>query len=177
MVLEYSYDKANEILTLFKDSKIATLNIQPTKSEDGIVYLIDYTLIDTYVENKQKNMRKVLNESLPERLRVAELFNNFIEHQTLNNVEEFKLFFNIVDVNKCEINYFASFGDKANNISDIAQLEKCLEQCDSLITKMGICDITIPNVFRKEGAGKNRKTIPLTVKDITKSLRLALMEK
>ena len=79
MVLEYSYDKANEILTLFKDSKIATLNIQPTKSEDGIVYLMDYTLIDTYVENKQKNMRKVLNESLPERLRVAELFNNFIE--------------------------------------------------------------------------------------------------
>ena len=177
MILEYSYDKANDILALFKDSKIATLNIQPKNTDEDAVYIMEYTLIDSYTEKKRNNMRKILNESLPARLRISELLNDFIEHQSLNNVEEFKLFFNIVDVDKCEITYFASFGQKANSISDIRQFQKCLEQYDSIITRMGVSDITIPNVFRKDGSGKNRKNISLTIKDIGKILRHTLMEK
>lgn len=177
MILEYSYDKANEVLALFKDSKIATLNIQPKSTDEGVVYVMEYTLVDGYVENKRNDMRRVLNESLPERLRIAELLNDFIEHQALDNVKEFKLSFNVVDVRKCEITYSASFGQEANNMSDIKQLQRCLEQFDSIITRMGVSDIAVPNVFRKEGSGKNRKNTPLTVREIGETLRRALMEK
>ena len=177
MILEYNYDKANEILTLFKDSKIATLNIQPKTTDEETVYLMEYTLIDSYIEKKRNDIRRVLNESLPERLRVAELLNDFIEHQALNSVKEFKLTFNVVDVQRCEITYSVSFDKEASNVSDIKQLQKCLEQYDSIITRMGVNDITVPNIFRKEGSGKNRKNMPLTVKEIGEILRHALVEK
>ena len=64
----------------------------------------------------------------------------------------------------------------ANNVSDRKQLQNCLEQYDTLITRMGISDITVPNIFRKQGSGRNRKNVPLTVKDIGEALRCALME-
>lgn len=176
MILEYSYDKANEILTLFKDSKLATLNIQPKTSDGETVYIMEYTLIDSYVESKRDNMRKVLVESLPERLRVAELLNEFIEHQSLNNVEKFSLTFNIVDVLKCEVTYSASYGQEAKSVSDIKQLQNCLEQYDLLITRMGVSDITVPGIFRKEGNGKNRRNVQLTIKEIGEALKHALME-
>lgn len=177
MILEYSYDKANEILALFKDSKIATLDIQEKTAGEDKTYVMEYSLIDSYVEKKRSDMHKVLSNSLPERLRVAELLNDFIEHQSLNNVKEFKLHFNIVDVHRCEVTYSASFGQEANNMSDIQQLQKCLEQYDSIITRMGVSDITVPNIFRKEGSGKNRKNVSLTVKEIGEALRHALVEK
>ena len=176
MILEYSYDKANEILALFKDSKIATLNIQPIVTDESKTYVMEYSLVDSYVESKRNDMRKVLDDSLPERLRIAELLNDFIEHQSLNNVKEFKLYFNVVDVSRCKISYSASFGQEANNVSDIKQLQNCLEQYDILITRMGISNITVPNIFRKQGSGRNRKNVPLTVKDIGEALRCALME-
>ena len=177
MILEYSYDKANEILSLFKESKIATLNIQQRTTEDGDTYIMEYSLIDNYIDSKRDDMRKVLAESLPERLCIAELLNEFIENQTLNNVKKFKLYFNIVDVCKCEISFSTSFGHNPNNTSDIKQLQKCLERYDSIVTRMGVGDIEIPNVYRKEGSGKNRKNIPVTVKDIGNSVRHALTEK
>lgn len=177
MILEYNYDKANKVLELFKESKLATLNIQPKEHEGEPTFIMEYTLIDDYAEKKQHDMRRVLMQSLPERLRVAQLLNDFIEHQALKNVKEFTLQFNIVDVHKCEVTYSASFGDEANDISDVKQLQNLLEQYDLLITKMGVGDITVPNVLRREGGGKNRKYVPLTVRDIEKALRSAIMER
>ena len=173
MILEYNYDKANEVLELFKNSKLATLNIQPQNTEHGVVYLMEYTLIENYVDTKQEKMRQVINESLPERLRIAELINDFIEHQAIGNVREFNLFYNIVDTNKCEVSYTASFGQEYNNVSDIKQLQKCLEWYDTIITKIGVGDLTIPNVVKTNG--KNRKNItPITLKDFAGIIRHTL---
>ena len=77
------------------------------------------------------------------------------------------------DTNKCEVSYTASFGQEYNNVSDIKQLQKCLEWYDTIITKIGVGDLTIPNVVKTNG--KNRKNItPITLKDFAGIIRHTL---
>lgn len=178
MLLEYSYDKANTVLNYFKNSELATLDIRTIKGEkdDEPKFVMEYTLIKDYSEPKQNLIRKILSDSLPERLRLTDILNQFIENQILKNVNEFSLKFNAVNVRKCEIVYSYSYKQSSKNRDLIKELTECLEQYDSIVTEMGIADQTVANVYRREGSGRNKKNIPLTIKEIGNILRQSLSE-
>jgi len=181
MILEYNYDNGNLVLDLFKKSALATLEIktvQEKRIDAPLRFVMEYTLVEDYPEDKQVAIRKILSESLNERLQTVNVINKFIENAILNNVKAFNLSFNTVMVRKCEIFYSSSYG--ANSVatpqSDIAKLTQCLEQFDSIITSMGVAQETVPGVFKREGTGKNKKNVPLNIADLAAALRHALVE-
>lgn len=175
MILEYNYDNGNKVLDLFKESKLATLNIKTIRNDDETKFVMEYTLIEDYSSKLQEAIRKVLDSSLAERLQLVGVLNDFIENQILNNVIDFSLKFNTVHVNKCEISY--SFSHKQaveNNNNSVLELVKCLEQYDRLITKMGIADQEVPGIFKRTGSGKSKKYTQLTIGTISDALRQAI---
>lgn len=181
MILEYSYDKGNLILEYFKKSELASLNIKtikPTKKGDETKFVMEYTFIKDYPEPKQNLIRKVLAESLPERLQLTNVLNQFLENQILDAVNDFSLRFNAVNVRKCEISYSSSYNavKSAAPKNLLNDLTKCLERFDYIVTEMGIADQATTNIFKKEGSGRNKKYVPLTIKDVGNTLRQSLME-
>lgn len=176
MILEYSYDKCNKIIELFKNSELATLEIKKVKNNEDEHYIMEYTLIADYTEDRQTAIRNALSECLAERLQLVNILNQFIENQILNNVVDFSLKFNAVRVKKCVITYSSSYKQAPQDISLTQELINCLERYDNIITKMGISDQKINNVYRKEGNGRNKKYISLTIKEIGNVLRQSLME-
>ena len=109
MILEYNYDKGNTVLEYFKQSKLATLDIKTTKENGETKFVMEYTFVEDYPEPRQNLIREVLANSLPERLQLANVLNQFIENQILDNVNDFTLRFNAVKVRKCEITYSSSY--------------------------------------------------------------------
>lgn len=178
MILEYSYDKANKVLEHFKNGDIAYLSIQQKVkgSECESVFVIEYTLITDYPEPKQNLIRTALSHSLPLRLDVIHLLNKFIENQIIDNVSEFYLTFNAVSVQKCTIDYRFTCKSKVNDACKHVELSNCLDKLDSLITKMGVSDVTLENIFKKEGNSRSKKYTRLTISEISKSLRNILTE-
>lgn len=171
MILEYSYDNGNKILDLFKESKLATLDIKTVHNDNETKFVMEYTLVEDY--QKQSLIRKVLDDSLAERLQLVNVLNQFIENQILENVNDFSLKFNTVKVNKCEIVYSFSYKHSSKSVNPIAKLTKCLEEYDRLILEMGITDQATP-VFKKVGSGKNKKYTQLTIGEISDVLRQAI---
>ena len=133
-------------------------------------------MVSDYVESRQAAIRKVLSESLAERLQLANVLNQFIENQILNNVVDFSLKFNAVKVKKCEITYSCSYKQEVQSVNLLQELVSCLEKLDHVITEMGISDQTVDNIYRKEGSGRSKKYIALTIKEIGDTLRQSLME-
>ena len=174
MILEYSYDKANHILDLFKKAELATLEIKTVKDKDNTRFVMEYTLIEDYTETRQELIREALSASLAERLQLANVLNQFIENQVLNNVIDFSLRFNAVR-RKCEITYSSSYKQAPQSVDLLQELKNCLERYDHIITEMGIADQTTANIYRKEGSGRNKKYIPLTIRDVANTLRHSLM--
>lgn len=178
MLLEYSYDKANKVLEYFKNSELATLDIRTVREKklDGeIKFVMEYTFIKDYSEPKQNLIRKVLSDSLPERLQLVNVFNHFIENQILDNVKEFSLRFNAVNVKKCEIVYSSSYKHTNKTISVCDELVKCLEKLDRIILDMGITEQET-TLYRKEGSGRSKKYTQLTIKEVGDVLRQSLLE-
>lgn len=178
MILEYNYDNGNLVLDLFKQSALATLEIKTVTDKDEPRFVMEYSLVKDYSETDQAIIRKALSESLNERLQLANVLNQFIENQILNNVISFSLKFRAAHVRKCEITYSSSFKkagmkDPKKGISDLV---KCLEQLDNIVTDLGIGTQTVTGIFQKEGSGRNKKYVPLTVQEISYSLRHALTE-
>lgn len=173
MILEYSYDKANKILELLKESQLASLTV--TKAKD--TYVMEYTLISDYPEQKQGLIRKVLSEALPQRLKLVNLMNQFIEKQILNLVDDFSIKFNSVNVRQCDFKYAYGFKDDGSIQSQepIQTIETCLEQLENTVTKMGVAKQQVP-VYRREGTGRNKKYIQLTVQEFIATIRQSLEE-
>lgn len=174
MLLEYSYDKCNEVIDNFKNSKIASLSI--AKAESGS-FVMDYTLIEDLPVARQVTVRKALYESLPERLQVVDVLNQFLEAQILNGVNNFSLRFNAIDVrnNKCEISYSSSFKTVIDdNKSAYLELQQCLERYDLLITKLGVSDVVISDIYAKSSSNKGRKYLPVTMSDFGEAIRKEL---
>ncbi len=168
MILEYSYDKANQIVSDFEKSKIASLTI--LKEADNCV--MEYTLVENLTDLQQAIATKTLSESLMERLQVVNILNKFIEAQIHNGVNNFALQFNVVDVKKCEINYSYSFQSPVeDNKSLFLKLEDCLEEFDLLITKLGIGDVELDNTYTKVSSRKYGK---ITMKDFGDAIRKEL---
>lgn len=177
MILEYNYDNGNKILDLFKESKLATLDIKTVRDNEETKFVMEYSLIEDYPETRQDIIRKVLNDSLSERLQLVNVLNKFIENQILDNVIDFSLKFNTVKVSKCEIAYSYSYKQSATtSVSSIAELTKCLEKYDRLVTEMGIADQVTP-VFKRDGNGKSKKYSQLTIGEISDVLRQAIEDK
>ena len=174
MILEYSYDKGNKILDLFKKAELATLEIKKVKDCNESKFVMEYTLISDYAEARQLAIKEVLSQSLAERLQLANVLNQFIEAQTLNNVNDFSLKFNAVKVKKCEISYSSSYKQGVQNVSLLEELTNCLERYDRIVTEMGISDQQTSNIYRKEGSGRNKKYIPLTMCEVGCVLRQSL---
>lgn len=177
MILEYSYDSANTILELLKGSKLASLTV----AKHGDVYAMEYTLIEDYSEAKQVFIRKNLAEALPQRLKVVELMNQFVENQILGLVNNFALSFDAVNKRKCQIQYSVSFAEKAKKVSEIGeqhnepvvQMQKNLEQLENILMKLGAQDQLV-NVYRREGSGRNKKHVQLTLQGAITEIRKSL---
>ena len=174
MLLEYSYDKCNVIIEDFKNSNIASLSI--TKTETN-AFVMDYTLISELSEAKQTAVRQVLSESLEQRLEIVSVLNDFIEAQILDAVNSFEFRFNAINVrNKCELVYSFSFKSIPTDDTKplLVELEKCLEHYDLLVTKLGVADCEIKDVFTRTASTRNKKYVPLTMKDFCDSIRTEL---
>lgn len=180
MILEYNYDKGNFILELFKKAELATLDIKTIKERrpDGETkFVMEYTLVEDYAEPRRNLIREVLSESLPERLQIAAVLNQFIENQIQNNVNDFSLKFNAVKVRKCEISYSSSYKQvQPQKVDLLKELISCLERYDHIINEMGISNQVTGNIYRREGSGRNKKYVSLTIKDVGNILRQSLME-
>ena len=169
MILEYSYDNALKVLNLLKTSQIATLFIK----EKNNICAIDFTLISDYPEPKQANIRPALNESMAERIAINSLFNNFMVSKLAGKNVRLELNFNAVNVRKCEITYKLD-GEKLIKAQDenyILELTNCLERYEHLITQLGVSDYVLDSVFKKEGSGRGKKTVPITLKDLSSITR------
>ena len=53
-------------------------------------------------------------------------------------------------------------------------MQKALERVEKLSVELGIINTPLGNVFRKEGSGRNKKQIPLTVNDFIQVMRRAV---
>lgn len=173
MILKYNYDAANTVLELLKDSKLASLTVV----KHGEDYVMEYTLIEDYSEAKQVFIRNNLANALPERLKVTELMNQFIEHQTLGLVNTFALKFDSVNKRKCEIQFSVSFAKQKNEIvkhdEPIVQIKSCFEQLDNILVQIGANDQLV-NVYRKDGTGRNKKYNQLTLRGVINEMRKSL---
>lgn len=173
MILEYSYDKMNFILDLFRESKIASLTI--SKGADS--YVMEYTKLEDLSPEDLKFAKETLNNSLPERLNAVNVLNQFMEKQIMNTVIEFSFRFNVVRTRKCQISYTCNYSDNAQDESKrlTEQLIQCLENYDRIVTEMGIADQKTPNIFEKSGNGKNKSYSALSIRDVGNVLRHALV--
>ena len=174
MILEYSYEKAMKVLELFKESKIVRLDI--TETENGIT-VMEYKLIDEYPSHVRKQINRTLSEAMPRRLQLIELLNNFIITKSVNEEIHLNLHFNAVSVKKCRIDfsYTGNLLKTSDEQNSLAALNVCLERVDNIITSMGVSSQKL-DVFRKEGNGRGKKYIPLTLKDFCFVIRKALEE-
>lgn len=172
MILEYSYDKANEVLDLLNKSQIASLTV--TKAED--TYVMEYTEISEYPEAKQSLIRKVLSEALPQRLKLVNLMNQFVEKQILGLVDDFTIKFNAVNVRQCEFKYSYGFNDSVIQKQEPIQIiETYLEQLERTVINMGASEQQVP-AYRKEGTGRNKKYVQLTMQEFIATIRKTLEE-
>lgn len=176
MILEYNYDKGNIVLEHFKKSELATLEIKTVKENDETKFVMEYTYVEDYPEQKQKLIRTALSNSLSQRLSLCNIINQFIENEILNNVKDFNLKFNAVNTHKCEISYSSSFLSTFKNVNQILEMTKCLEKLEDIMLKMGIHDQPTKNIYKKVGNGRNKKYSALTIQDIVSTLRHSLLE-
>lgn len=179
MILEYTYDNGLAVLDLFKQSALATLSIQTVKDDntDEPRFIIEYSLTESYDVLTQSKIRKVLESSLKERLKLVNVLNQFIENAILGNIKTFSLTFNAVNVRKCQILYSSSSsGTKPITKASVQDLVKCLAELDRIIVDMGIYDQAVPGMFKKDGSGKGKKYAQLTIQEISTGLRKTLTE-
>lgn len=175
MLLEYSYDKVNKVIDLFRKSAVASLSIKKAGHLSNPKYVMEYRLVEEFDGPKQNRIIEALNNSLVERLNIVSVLNTFIEKQSLDLVNDFSLSFNAIGVKECQIDYSFSYKNTPEDTAcPIVELEQCLENYDRLITKLGVADQTVPNIYKREGTGRSKKNIPVTLQEVSCILRQAL---
>lgn len=172
MLLEYSYDNGMKVLDLLKQNKIVTLIIH----EQLDTLMIEYTLISDYPEAKQNRIRKVLENSMAKRFSLITLLDSFIITKSEGKNTRLKLSFNALHFPIAELTYWLTghpliVEQMHDNYSDMRQ---ALERVEKLSIELGIINTPLGNVFRKEGTGRNKKQIPLTVNDFIHVMREAV---
>lgn len=102
MILEYSFNNANEVLDLIKHDKIVSLNVEKVGEEK---YVMDYKLFSSLEEEEKAAVRLTMSKSIPERMRLIEVFNSFLEHMITKTVDSFRLSYTALNVSKSKLNY------------------------------------------------------------------------
>lgn len=172
MLLEYSYDNGMMVLDFLKRNKIVTLTISRKMDRD----MIEYTLFDEYLESKQNRIRQVLENSMAKRLSLITLLDNFIVTKSAGKNVMLSLKFSALNGPIAELTY-QLIGDPAlaeQMHDDYGDMQKALENIENLSTRLGIINTPLNKVFRKEGAGRNKKQVQLTVGDFIRIMREAV---
>lgn len=171
MLLEFSHANANKILTLFNEDKIAQLNVQPVTVEGKRRFMFDYILMDSLDTHRKSVAMKTLSNpnSLMSRMRIIEILNQFIENMATDTVTRFTLEFSVIDRATILLNTQVQFAKEANTVTD-ESVRECFKNLQDIVTKMGIHRAKVEGVFRKEGSGKSKKTVTMTVGEIVDAL-------
>lgn len=177
MVLEFDHQKMEKIIEKFCNGQLATLDIY---EKDG-TYLINYTGTNIYTTEQQAAMKEVLDNNLPIRIKMQTTLTQFLENMVLDNVQKMEFHYSILDTNYIDMRMTLILKDPAlvpsrEVESDMARMTRLCKNLDALILDMGITDIPIPGIFRREGAGKNRKYTQQTIGDLTGMIASALEE-
>ena len=172
MLLEYSYDNATKVLELLKRNEVVTLSI----AEQMDTLVIEYTLLSDYPETKQNRIKKVLENSMTKRLSLITLLDSFIITKSEGKDTRLKLNFNALHFPVAELAYrLVGHPLITEQMHDnYGDMQKALERVEKLSVELGIINTPLGNVFRKEGSGRNKKQIPLTVNDFIQVMRRAV---
>lgn len=172
MLLEYDYDNGMKVLDLLKKNKIATLSI----TEQGNTQLIEYTLLNDYEPDIQKRIKTTLTNSVNVRLSTISLLDNFIVSKAEWKDTKIKLYFSALKKPVADLAYWLN-GDPliAESMRDnYSKARKTLERLHKLSIELGIVNVPLGDVYRKEKNGRNKKYIPLTVNDFIQVMRKAI---
>ncbi len=177
MLLEFSHENANKVLALFNEGNIAQLNVQSVVTDAGKRFVFNYITMDSLEPSRKSIAVRVLNHpnSYMTRMRVTELLNQFIENMATNTVVRFGLEFSVLERSVPVLNTQVQFAKPSNTVKD-DDIQDCIKSLDNVVTKMGIGPIKIAGVFRREGTGKGKKNVPLTVSEIVDELKTILNE-
>jgi hypothetical protein len=107
-------------------------------------------------------------------MRVTEQLNQFIEASAVDAIINFTLSFTAIEGLVCRSSSQCQFGNAITNTTD-KQIKDCVDKLDALITKMGVGSVKL-EVYRKEGSGKNKRNVSLTLSEVTNVIRQTLME-
>ena len=170
MISEYSYDVITKVIDLFQQSRIVTLNIEDCNEQA----LIDYTTTEDYDASERLAISHTLRNSLGTRLYVSNLLNQYIEKKSLDEVTKFFATFNAYGVKQCKFESSYQFSGKPfSQKTNTEMLKKGLEQIDRAIVNMGVSDQKT-ELYRREGSGKSKKYVALTMQEVAEKLRKEL---
>lgn len=174
MLLQYSYDAAMEVLDLLKENKIARLTV---KEQDGVT-AIEYRLISEFPYQTQVKAQQILSENLHDRLYLVKLWNDFVVSKSAGRDVHLDLKFNVANTEKFEFTHCLVGNliySHAEN-TEYERVQRLLESLEQTLTVMGVHGQQLVNVYRKEGTGRSKKHIPLTLGDLLFYVRKAVEE-
>lgn len=172
MLLEYNYDSATDILELLKQNQIASLQL---KEKDGTV-AIEYRLISEFPQSVQAKAQQVLSEALNDRLYLVKLWNDFFISKAAGCDVHLTIKFSAVYVEELQFTH-RLVGNLIYSVPENTEYEKlqhCLSTLEETMTHMGIHGQQLVNVYRKEGSGRSKKHIPMTLGDLIFYVRKAV---
>lgn len=181
MVSVYSYDKALEILDMFTRNQIVELKVYPSSfhdDENKIVMVFDYKTLEDYTEEERINIRSEFNEKKLQLINQT-LFrlNEFISMMEANNVEYFRLIFNILtNVFHCSKKYIKPLKEiEETNIKE--SYKDFINDFEKFITKSGIHKMNVPGLYEKvTGKQRGNKHLPINFGQLVCKLKDVIID-
>lgn len=176
MLLEFTHENANQVLSLFNEGNIAHLDIKAVTVDNKRRFVFNYTTMDSLDTHNRSVAMKTLNNpnTYTVRMRVTEMLNKFIENMATDTVVRFALEFSVVDRTTPFLSTQVQFAKEVNTVTDKC-IADCLKELDSVVTKMGIAPVKVDGVFKRESGNKGRKHSAMTVAEIVSALRSVLV--
>lgn len=175
MLLEFSHENANKVLALFNEGNIAQLNVQAVVTDAGKRFVFNYITMDNVEPNRKPMAMRILNHpnSYMTRMRVTELLNQFIENMATDTVINFGLEFSVLERSIPVLNTRVQFAKPSNTVKD-DDIQECIKSLENVVTKMGIGPTKIDGIFRREGTGKGKRNVLLTISEVVDILKTLL---
>lgn len=172
MLLQYNYDVAMDLLELLKKNEIGRLAV---KEKDGVI-AIEYELISKFPHPTQVKAQKLLSENLHDRLYLIKLWNDFVVSKSAGRDVHLDITFNVINTDKFEFTHLLVGNliySKPGN-TDYERVNRLLDALEHTLTHMGVHGQQLVSVYRKEGTGRSKKHIPLTLGDLLFYVRKAI---
>ena len=177
MLLEFTHENANKVLALFNEGNLAQLNVNPVVVDNERRFVFNYVTMDSLDTHGKSIALKTLNNpnSYMTRMRVTEILNKFIENMATNTVVRFELEFSVINRATVLLNTQVQFAKESNTVTD-KSIKDCLDELSGIVTKMGVAPVKVDGIFRREGAGKHKKNVTMTVSGVVDVLKEILTE-